>query len=778
MKRRFGRWLLATVLILAGARAQSKNPDYFKSPDFKKPVTSVELQYFRIPREQWDLLLTRMAQYNADTISTYVCWAWHEYEEGKFDFTGQTIPERDLVGFIELVKKHHLKLILKPGPFIDAELNAGGVPQWLMKKYPETIAIAANGEQFIHGDSRMPRASYLHPKYLELVGRYYQNFAAAVGKYQWPNGPIIALQIDNETPGDGMLMTSQYLSWNFKADYSEFNRKVAWPQFLKGLYGTTEKLDAAYGSAYKNFSEVPLPAIWTNPKDSTGFQVFIDLDKFGDYQPVESLRRMKEMMVRDGLYVATYQDLLCMPWDLAGLRADIGGMTEAVGGWIGTNNYAEIYRLWTIFAGVPFQGLNWDEYIHLGVWRVKLTGSLSEPYPAFVPEITCSGNRFYFQAPIAWGADAVNIYIGSQIPKDNHAVSPNKSWGMEACVTPTGEIRDCFWTGKLTYLFMQYSGGFLPGAKKPEIAIVYSHVPEHAWNWEYKWTFQRPHNKPKLAEIQGLVKGANTGDRTQLIARYLVEQKVDFDVIDLDHLKPGQMEQYKVALIPATIYAPGPKEKLVSENGRFKLYLGLDDQDYRLDYFKDQGVVLRKSWADDPEVDVVTRDYGEARPMILSIANRNKSDFSGSIHFNQGKDQVSASVGPASIGFVAIEGQGIRAGLIDHSAGKGRYQFKNDIIAFSGTFAAIAIKDGFAIVSAKDQGIVSIKSRFLAKPEKLVRLFIDGRTREEKFKFADAMLTFQYKPGEGKDLADLYVILEPGTSLEQAIGSYLAKTRL
>jgi len=77
----------------------------------------------------------------------------------------------------------------------------------------------------------------------------------------------------------------------------------------------------------------------------------------------------------------------------------------------------------------------------MAIWRMRLIGTLSEPYPPFVPEISCS-QRFYFQAPVAWGADAMNIYVGWQTPVDNPLTSPESPWGMEACVTAAGEVRD------------------------------------------------------------------------------------------------------------------------------------------------------------------------------------------------------------------------------------------------------------------------------------------------------------------------------------------------
>ena len=70
----------------------------------------------------------------------------------------------------------------------------------------------------------------------------------AVAKYQWPQGPIIAVQVDNETPGDGFVTLSNFLSYNFKGDYNEYYKKTAWPGWLEDKYGTVDKLNHAYAS--------------------------------------------------------------------------------------------------------------------------------------------------------------------------------------------------------------------------------------------------------------------------------------------------------------------------------------------------------------------------------------------------------------------------------------------------------------------------------------------------------------------------------------------------
>ncbi|MFO8055952.1 MAG: beta-galactosidase [bacterium] len=776
------KWvLLLGVIVLAvsfkpAPRAESAGPDYFRD-EFSEPLRSVELQYFRVPPDKWDMMLTRMAQYNADTISTYVHWGYHEYEEGKFDFTGKTLPGRDLARFIELCGKKGLKLILKPGPFIDAETNAGGIPQWLFKNHPETIAVNKKGEPFIHGDSGMPRISYLHPRYLELVDRYFHELGKRVARYQWPDGPIIAVQVDNETPGDGFITMSNFFTHNFKADYNSYYRNELWPDWLKERYGTVESLNDAYGSSYSSFAEVPMPDEWTSPSNRKEFRIYMDLDKFAEFQYVEALRRMRAMLEDSGFYAPTYQDLLCMPWDLSGLLGDIGGMAEASGGWIGSNVYAEVYRLWTIFVGNLVYKYNWDEYVHMAVWRTRLSGTLSEPYPAFVPEITCS-ERFYFQAPVAWGADAVNIYVGWQTPEDNEKVAPEGSWGMEACVTATGGIRDCFWNGKNTYLFMEHSGGFLPGAAYPEVALGYSHEPEHAWNWEFRFNFDKPHKRVRHDELKDIVKGTNTANRTQLIAREFVKNDFDFDVIHMDHLKPGQANRYKLLVVPTSPLNPMPEEgPLVEREGGYTLYLppeGKDEVD--AEFFRRKGVTFRKAYADSEEVDVIKRRYDENDLTVVSVANRSADEWDGPVHFREGDKSFRARLGPKSVGFASLEHGEFRAAVIDHPEGKGAYSYNGDELSFSGTFATIVNQPQYVIASAPDSGEVKIKSgRRDQKPAKLYRIAFDGTVEEKPFHYEKGVFSFRYDAGKEQHRTDLYVALEPGASLHEALGDYAGR---
>jgi len=96
-------------------------------------VISGEIHYFRVDPKLWEKHLTLLKQSGANTTSTYISWDWHEYEEGKFDFTGETHPARNIIKYIKLCKKVGLDLIVKPGPYILAEYGTIRLCQSLLR---------------------------------------------------------------------------------------------------------------------------------------------------------------------------------------------------------------------------------------------------------------------------------------------------------------------------------------------------------------------------------------------------------------------------------------------------------------------------------------------------------------------------------------------------------------------------------------------------------------------------------------------------------------------
>jgi len=83
-----------------------------------------EIHYFRIPFNKWRMHLRRAKAANLNSVSTYIPWRWHEYGQGKFDFTGKTIKERNLSAFLKMAQEEGLYLFLRRAPSV--------MPSWPM----------------------------------------------------------------------------------------------------------------------------------------------------------------------------------------------------------------------------------------------------------------------------------------------------------------------------------------------------------------------------------------------------------------------------------------------------------------------------------------------------------------------------------------------------------------------------------------------------------------------------------------------------------------------
>ena len=92
-------------------------------------IYSGSIHYFRSFPQRWRELLWKLKCCGMNTVETYCCWNLHEENPGKFDFTGRLDIER----FLKTAEELGLYVILRPGPYICAEWDNGGIPAWLLK---------------------------------------------------------------------------------------------------------------------------------------------------------------------------------------------------------------------------------------------------------------------------------------------------------------------------------------------------------------------------------------------------------------------------------------------------------------------------------------------------------------------------------------------------------------------------------------------------------------------------------------------------------------------
>lgn len=139
-------------------------------------IKAAELHYPRIPKEYWNHRIQMANALGMNTVCLYTFWNIHEQEEGKFDFTEQN----DIRKFVELCAENGLYVILRPGPYVCAEWEMGGLPWWLLKN--KDIRLREND-----------------PYFLEKVEAFEKELASQLSDLTIDNGgPIIMIQVENE----------------------------------------------------------------------------------------------------------------------------------------------------------------------------------------------------------------------------------------------------------------------------------------------------------------------------------------------------------------------------------------------------------------------------------------------------------------------------------------------------------------------------------------------------------------------------------------------------
>ncbi|WP_206788898.1 beta-galactosidase family protein [Amycolatopsis sp. MtRt-6] len=139
-------------------------------------ILSGALHYFRVHPDLWADRIDKARRMGLNTIETYVAWNAHAPEPGTFDLTGGL----DLDRFLRLVADAGMYAIVRPGPYICAEWDNGGLPAWLFR------------------DPAVGVRRY-EPKYLDAVRDYLTKVYEVVVPHQIDRGgPVLLVQVENE----------------------------------------------------------------------------------------------------------------------------------------------------------------------------------------------------------------------------------------------------------------------------------------------------------------------------------------------------------------------------------------------------------------------------------------------------------------------------------------------------------------------------------------------------------------------------------------------------
>lgn len=139
-------------------------------------VKAAEVHYSRIPAEYWEHRIEMCKALGMNTICLYAFWNFHEQRPDEYDFTGQ----RDIAEFCRLAQKHGMYVILRPGPYVCAEWEMGGLPWWLLKKADVKLRT-------------------LDPYYIERLEKFMRQMGQQLADMQISRGGnILMVQVENE----------------------------------------------------------------------------------------------------------------------------------------------------------------------------------------------------------------------------------------------------------------------------------------------------------------------------------------------------------------------------------------------------------------------------------------------------------------------------------------------------------------------------------------------------------------------------------------------------
>ncbi|GGV37634.1 beta-galactosidase [Streptomyces spectabilis] len=143
-------------------------------------IRSGELHPCRIPVPYWRHRIRMAKAMGLNTIGVYLMWNYLEERPGVFDLT---TDRRDFAAFVRLCQDEGMWVLLRPGPYVCAEWDLGGLPAWLLQDPEAEIRVRAAAD----------------PRYMAAVRRYVKKIAPVVRPLLVANGgPVLMVQIENE----------------------------------------------------------------------------------------------------------------------------------------------------------------------------------------------------------------------------------------------------------------------------------------------------------------------------------------------------------------------------------------------------------------------------------------------------------------------------------------------------------------------------------------------------------------------------------------------------
>lgn len=107
-------------------------------------IFAAEIHYSRIPHQYWEHRLQMVKAMGFNALSVYIMWNFHEVKKGMYDYVN---GDRNLLGFLDLAHLYGFKILFRPGPYVCAEWDFGGMPARLLSI--KDLKVRGNNQPFL-----------------------------------------------------------------------------------------------------------------------------------------------------------------------------------------------------------------------------------------------------------------------------------------------------------------------------------------------------------------------------------------------------------------------------------------------------------------------------------------------------------------------------------------------------------------------------------------------------------------------------------------------------
>ena len=195
-------------------------------------IYSGAFHFFRCPKELWHDRFQKIKDAGFNCVETYVAWNWCEPQmpDGTNDFS--RVDLKDFDDWLTMAEQFGLYVIVRPGPYICAEWDTGGYPQWLLTKEPKE---PLRSEGWLRSDD---------PVYLSWCKHWYDAVCPVIAKHQITRKApgqtgVILVQVENEYdyanfPDDVKINQVKALAQYARADGIDIPLITCWTHQVRG----------------------------------------------------------------------------------------------------------------------------------------------------------------------------------------------------------------------------------------------------------------------------------------------------------------------------------------------------------------------------------------------------------------------------------------------------------------------------------------------------------------------------------------------------------------